>query len=124
MAALDLEQTYLSLDGQGQVRTHPAEGFWESVGRNPALLGTIVTAFANTEDWPHWEMHPAGEEVLVLVEGRMTLILDEPGGERRVEMTSGSTCIVPRGTWHRALATEAGRLVAITYGAGTQHRPV
>ncbi|WP_293676729.1 cupin domain-containing protein [uncultured Phenylobacterium sp.] len=124
MPALDLEQTYLSLDGQGQVRTHPAAGFWESVDENPTLLGTLVSAFPNTEDWPQWEMHPAGEEVLVLVEGRMILILDEPGGERRVEMTPGSTCIVPRGIWHRALVPEAGSLLTLTYGAGTQHRPL
>jgi len=124
MAQLDLEQTYLSLDGQGQVRTHPVEGFWESVDRNPTILGTLVGGYVSTEDWPHWEMHPAGEEVLVLVEGRMTLILDEPAGERRVEMTPGSTCIVPRGIWHRAIVPEASRFVGITYGAGTEHRAV
>ena len=124
MAALELEQTYLSLDGHGQVRTHPVEGFWESIDSNPTVLGTLVSAFVSTEDWPHWEMHPAGEEVLVLIEGRMTLILDEPGGERRMEMAPGSTSIVPTGIWHRALVPERSRLVAITYGAGTEHRPV
>jgi mannose-6-phosphate isomerase-like protein (cupin superfamily) len=124
MPELNLEQTYLSLDGQGQVRTHPAEGFWASVGRNPTVLGTLVAAFVSPEDWPHWEMHPRGEEVLVLVDGRMTLILDEPDGERRVEMTPGSTCVVPRGIWHRALVPEPSRFIGLTYGAGTQHRPI
>lgn len=124
MPQLDLERTYLSLDGQGRVKTHPVEGFWESVGTNAELLGTLVSASVSTSDWPHWEMHPAGEEVLVLVDGRMTLILDEPGAERRVEMTPGSTCIVPRGVWHRALVPETSRFVGITYGAGTQHRPL
>jgi mannose-6-phosphate isomerase-like protein (cupin superfamily) len=121
---LELERTYLSLDGQGQVRTHPANGFWETVDTNPDLLGTLVAGFVSTEDWPHWEMHPAGEEVIVLLEGRMTMILDEPAGERRVEMTPGSTCIVPRGVWHRALVPQASRFLGLTYGAGTTHRPV
>ena len=124
MPTLDLERTYLSLDGQGQVRSHPVDGFWESVDENPSLLGTLVAAFVSHEDWPHWEMHPAGEEVLVLIDGRMTMILDEPGGERRVEMTPGSTCIVPRGVWHRALVPEVSRFMGLTYGAGTQHRPI
>ena len=123
MPQLELERTYLSLDGQGQVKTHPVEGFWETIGTNTELLGTLVSASVSTADWPHWEMHPAGEEVLVLVDGRMTLILDAPGGERRVEMTPGSTCIVPRGVWHRALVPETSRFLGITYGAGTQHRP-
>ena len=124
MADLDLEHTYLSLDGLGQVRTHPVEGFWETIDTNPNILGTLVTAHLSPADWPHWEMHPAGEEVLVLIDGAMTLILDEPGGERRVEMAPGCTCIVPRGVWHRALVAQPSRFVGITYGAGTQHRPL
>jgi len=124
MTALELERTYLSLDGQGQVRTHPVEGFWETVDSNADILGTLVAGFVSTGDWPHWEMHPAGEEVLVLIEGRMTMILDEPGGERRVEMTPGATCIVPRGIWHRALVPQVSRFMGITYGAGTAHRPI
>ena len=124
MAELELERTYLSLDGQGQVHTHPVEGFWETVDRNTDILGTLVAGFVSTEDWPHWEMHPAGEEVLVLIEGRMTMILDGPGGERRVAMAPGSTCIVPRGVWHRALVPEVSRFMGITYGAGTTHRPI
>lgn len=123
MARFDLEDTYLTLDGQGSLRSHPVEGFWETIETRTDLLGTLVAVFVSEGDWPSWEMHPGGEEVLVLTEGRMTLILDEPGGERRVEMAPGATCIVPRGVWHRALVPETSRFVAITYGAGTQHRP-
>ena len=121
---LELEDTYLSLDGRGRVREHAAEGFWETVDSNADVLGTLVAGFVSTEDWPHWEMHPEGEEVLVLVEGRMTLILDEPAGERRVEMTPGATCIVPRGVYHRALVPTLSRFIGVTYGAGTTHRPL
>lgn len=121
--ALDLERTYLSLDGQGAVRTHPIEGFWETVDRNPTLLSTLVAAFVSTEDWANWEIHPGGDEVIILLEGRMTMVLDEPGGERRVAMAPGSTCIVPKGVWHTAKVAEASRFLALTYGAGTDHRP-
>ena len=124
MPPFDLESTYLSLDGHGDVRRHAASGFWEHIDTNTDLLGTLVAAYVSTEDWPHWEIHPAGEEVLVLVEGRMTLILDEPSGERRIDMTPGSTCIVPRGVWHRAMVPQTSRFLGITYGAGTMHRPI
>lgn len=124
MADLDIENTFLSLDGQGQVRTHPAAGFWETVDTNASLLGTLVTTFESQADWPHWEMHPEGEEVLILLDGRMTLILDEPDGDRMVEMATGSIFIVPRGVWHRALVPGPCRLLGITYGAGTTHRPI
>jgi mannose-6-phosphate isomerase-like protein (cupin superfamily) len=124
MPRFDLEDTYLSLDGRGGLAPHPVEGFWETIDANPDLLGTLVSAYVSAEDWSQWEMHPEGEEVLVLLDGRMTMILDEPGRERRVEMAPGATCIVPRGVWHRALVPEPSRFLAITYGAGTRHRPL
>ncbi|MDZ4373110.1 MAG: cupin domain-containing protein [Phenylobacterium sp.] len=124
MPQLDLETTYLSLDGQGRLHSHPLEGFWETADENPDLLSTLVSAYVSDEDWSNWEMHPGGDEVLVLIDGRMTLILDEPNGERQVEMAPGATCVVPKGVWHRALVAQASRFIAITYGPGTTHRPV
>ena len=123
MTTFELEHTYLSLDGQGGLRRHPVEGFWETIDTRTDLLGTLVAAYVSEGDWANWEMHPAGEEVLILVEGRMTMIMDGPGGERRVDMAPGATCIVPKGVWHRALVPETSRFIGITYGAGTQHRP-
>lgn len=123
MAQLDLERTYMSLDGRGLVRTHPAAGFWETIDRNAQVLGTLVTAFASDGDWGNWEMHPGGDEVIILVEGRMTMVLDEPGGERRVELAAGAMCVVPKAVWHTAKVAEPSRYIAITYGAGTTHRP-
>lgn len=124
MPRLDLEDTYLSLDGQGGLNRHPVEGFWETIDDNRDLLDTLVSAYVSEADWPSWEMHPGGDEVLILIDGRMTMILDEPGGERRVEMAPGATCIVPKGVWHRALVPQASRFIGITYGPGTTHRPV
>lgn len=121
---LDLEDTYLSLDGQGRLNRHPVEGFWETIDESLDVLSTLVSAFVSEDDWPNWEMHPGGDEVLVLVDGRMVMIVEEAGGERRIEMAPGATCIVPKGAWHRAIVPEPSRFIAITYGAGTQHRAV
>jgi mannose-6-phosphate isomerase-like protein (cupin superfamily) len=121
---IDLEEMYLSLDGQGAVKSHAVEGFWETIDSNSELLATLVTSLVSTEDWPHWEMHPAGEEVLIQLEGTMTLILDDTEGERKVELAVGSTCVVPKGIWHRAIVPLRSRFLALTYGAGTLHRPI
>ena len=53
MAHFDLEDTYLSLDGQGGLAAHPVEGFWESVDLNLDILSTLVSATVSPEDWPH-----------------------------------------------------------------------
>jgi len=94
-----------------------------SAGRRELVEGRLVATFACDADWPHWEMHPHGEEVLVLLAGTMTMVLDDGGKEARVKLTAGRGCIVPRGVWHRAEVSEPGRLLGITYGRGTTHRP-
>ena len=98
--------------------------FWPTMDRNPNMRATLVSFGTGEGDWPHWEMHPKGDEVLVLVEGSLTLILDEAGVERRQDMTAGQTLVVPKGAWHRAIGQRGVKMLFITYGEGTQHRPV
>lgn len=126
MPAFDLETTYLHLDGAGGVAELPVgPDFWETIDQNDAVKGgTLVGVYAMNADWPNWEMHPAGDEVLILLEGAMTFILDGEDGERRLSMAPGATVIVPAGTWHRALVPQPSRLMALTFGEGTRHRPV
>ena len=45
-------------------------------------------------------------------------------GERVLELRPGAACVVPRATWHRQRVREAGSLLGVTFGRGTQHRPV
>jgi oxalate decarboxylase/phosphoglucose isomerase-like protein (cupin superfamily) len=68
-------------------------------------------------------MHPAGDEVVCLLSGAIDVVLEEQHGERVVGLEPGSTCIVPRGVWHRAIVHEPGDTLHITRGEGTQHRP-
>lgn len=125
MSGFDLESTYLSLDGAGAVAEHPGGAdFWATIATNSTLKGTLVIVIAGDSDWPHWEMHPAGQEILVLLEGELTMIFDGGEGETRHPMAAGTTLIVPAGVWHRALIDRRTRLLAITYGAGTTHRGV
>jgi mannose-6-phosphate isomerase-like protein (cupin superfamily) len=124
MTSYALETTYLSLDGKGVVAQHEGgEAFWRRIGQNPDVKGTLVTVGTGAGDWPQWEMHPQGDEILVLLEGRLKMILDQDGIQRQVEMTPGSTLVVPKGAWHRAVDQEEVRMLFVTYGPGTMHRP-
>jgi mannose-6-phosphate isomerase-like protein (cupin superfamily) len=125
MPAFDLETTYLGLDGAGGVTALPVgPDFWQTIAANPAAAGTLVTVNTGQGDWGHWEMHPAGDEVLVLLEGRLSLVFEGPDGDLVNEMRRGSTLVIPRGVWHRAIDQSGVRMLFITYGAGTQHKPV
>ncbi len=125
MSAIDLQTTYLALDGKGQVELLPVgPDFWAKVEQSAAVGGLLVGVYAMTADWPHWEMHPGGAEILTMLEGRMELELDDGRRVWRERLEPGLTVVVPPGAWHRGLVSEPGRLLGITYGDGTRHRPV
>jgi mannose-6-phosphate isomerase-like protein (cupin superfamily) len=132
MSSFDLASTYVCLSPSGAASTiEVTPEFWTTVDERDDLAeGRLVSAFHCDADWPHWEMHPHGEEVLVLLSGRMTMVFEEGGDgtrgraikERNVALEEGRACVVPRGSWHRAVVHVPGKLLAITYGRGTEHR--
>ena len=123
-SSFDPASTYVCLAPSGSAsRIEVTPEFWSTIAaRDDLAEGRLVAVFACAADWGHWEMHPNGEEVLVLLSGKITMIFEEGGLERDVELQPGRACIVPRGTWHRAIVAVAGQLLAITYGRGTEHR--
>jgi mannose-6-phosphate isomerase-like protein (cupin superfamily) len=112
----------------------PVPEFWEQVmsgaPSDPAVRdvvtedGWLVSTYTMTADMTHVEMHPAGDELHYLVSGRLGLVLEEDGGERVVALEPGSSAVVPKGVWHRFVVTEPGTGVAVTFGRGTEHRPL
>jgi mannose-6-phosphate isomerase-like protein (cupin superfamily) len=124
MVRFDLETTFLGLDGRGGVASMPVgPDFWSKIADNPAAGGTLVTMLSGQGDWPHWEMHPKGDEVLVLVEGSLRVLFERGDAEEAHDLAPGATLIVPAGVWHRAVNQQDVRMLFLTYGEGTQHKP-
>ena len=74
-------------------------------------------------DWTIWERHTAGDEVVVVLSGHMTLVQhlgDEP---ERIDLRAGHAAINPRGVWHASDVHKRGQALFITAGRGTEHRP-
>ena len=85
--------------------------------------GRLISCYRFTEDWAGWEMHPAGAEVVVCIEGSMTLIQEIDGEHVRTTLSPGEYAINPPGVWHTADIAEQATGLFITAGEGTQHRP-
>jgi mannose-6-phosphate isomerase-like protein (cupin superfamily) len=84
----------------------------------------LVTMFSFSADWQVSEMHPNGDELVCLLDGRLTMVLEHADGEELLELRdAGSYVLVPRGTWHTARTQTTCRMLFITAGEGTQHRP-
>ena len=98
---------------QGYGERHDAEG---SDGR-------LVSMYTFTENWTEWEMHPAGEEVVLCTAGSMTLHQEFADGHTAtVTIGAGDYAINPRGCWHTADITGSATAVFITAGLGTESR--
>ncbi len=85
--------------------------------------GRLVMMGATDSSWTTWERHPAGEEVVIVVSGRMTLVQELDGVEHRLDLSEGQAAINPRNVWHTADIPAMCRTLFVTPGRGTEHRP-
>ncbi|MGZ3452641.1 MAG: cupin domain-containing protein [Polyangiales bacterium] len=125
---LDLSETYVHLEGDSAHAIPVTASFWsdlmsgsgderiQAIGRGGWLVGT----FDYDDSWDFHEMHPNGDELVILLDGEVDFEL----GETKVSARAGQTILVPRGVWHRAIVKKPGRAIHVTNGRGTEHRPL
>ena len=80
----------------------------------------LISSHAFDDDWATWEVHPAGDEFVILVSGDADLILARADGDETIRMTEpGTFVIVPQDTWHTARIRRHSVMMFITPGEGT-----
>ena len=128
--SFDLSQVYVHLGLGARAETLPdfawSEEYLQRYEAEHAADGAeerLVMIGPERTSWTSWERHPAGDEVVVALSGRQTLIQEIDGGQRRIELRAGQAVINPRGVWHTADVHEPGSALFITPGRGTEHRP-
>jgi mannose-6-phosphate isomerase-like protein (cupin superfamily) len=124
--SFDPSQTYIHLDSEGSATSLVGgDAFWsqseselERFGR-----GWLVSEFECAADWSSWEMHPRADELVYLLSGSASMLLETTAGIRSIALDRRAAVIVPRGTWHTAKVSEPSRMLFVTMGEGTLHRP-
>ena len=118
--AIDLANTIVGLHRNGEAR-EIARGF----GPPPRIDGLTIGAPLMTREPPHaGEMHPDGDELLFLLSGNVTVVLEDQEPPRRIALAPGQALVVPRGVWHRVLLAEPSQILHVTPGPGGEHRPL
>jgi mannose-6-phosphate isomerase-like protein (cupin superfamily) len=85
----------------------------------------LVATFAFDADWPTWERHAGGEELVCLLSGEVGMVLERDGVEEVVHLRKpGDYVLVPKGTWHTARTAVATNMLFVTPGEGTENKPV
>jgi mannose-6-phosphate isomerase-like protein (cupin superfamily) len=129
IAAPALSTTYVHLPDEISANPVPvSDTFWDELasGDRPALeRGRLVTQFDFSSNWPNWERHAFGDELVILLSGSAELLLDLPSGTSRTRMSApGEFVLVPRDTWHTARTDKECSMLFITHCPGTEHREV
>jgi mannose-6-phosphate isomerase-like protein (cupin superfamily) len=117
-AAIDLSKNPVQFVDGGGIEPVVQKG-----RAHPAVAGRLAGEARMTKSPPHGgEMHPDGDELLILVEGEVDVVLDEDGGESIVPMRPGDAFVVPRAVWHRVIVKSPCRLLHFTPGRSQVRR--
>lgn len=120
--------TYLHLGRHGRAEVLPdfswepdALAAYEARFAADGADGRLVAAFESAGDWPGWEAHPAGGELVLLVSGRADLVQWVDGAPRRIPLTALRYAVNAPNVWHTIDVHEPGTVLTITPGRGTRH---
>ncbi len=84
---------------------------------------TLISCHSFEGDWPTWEVHPHGDEFVVLLSGDVDMVLAGAGGDEVQRLDSpGAFVIVPRGVWHTARVRKSSTMLFVTPGQGTVNK--
>jgi Mannose-6-phosphate isomerase len=131
----NLTNDYAFLEDGGAAPVLPGgAAFWTPLMSGPPFSpairrvaegsGWLTAQYAITSDSTNWERHPNGSELLIMAAGAMAIMF-EMGSERfTVELLPGNALVVPAGVWHRQIVRVPGTYIGVTYGKGTEHRPL
>jgi mannose-6-phosphate isomerase-like protein (cupin superfamily) len=125
--ARNLASTYLRLKTTSADLLPVTPAFWPDVMQGK--LGDfhheyLVITSTHDQKWSNWELHPNGDEIIVLIAGSVDLTLDQEGTVQAVSLRKpGDFVLVEKGTWHTANPQGSATLLFITAAEGTTHRP-
>ena len=84
------------------------------------LLGVFQISSSDDLHSETWEMHPAGDEVLVMLTGELELEYCDGSRRNTSSLQAGHGIVIPKGVWHRLVLHDPGLLLALSAPEGTR----
>lgn len=124
---IESQKTYVALatDGMATVLAG-GSAFWGLPESDIEAFGKhwLISEFSCEADWPTWEMHPRADEFVYLLSGLADFLIELDDAVQHIHMKAGEAVLVPKGRWHTAKIFAPSRMLFMTRGEGTQHKPV
>jgi mannose-6-phosphate isomerase-like protein (cupin superfamily) len=129
-----IDQAFVVLDANKNTSIEPADAtLYQRLDANYAGFSgcELISCFEFEQDWSTWELHPYGDETVILLSGQVTFIIQpdasgQPSAAEQLVLLEqpGDFVVVPKNSWHSARTSVKTKLLFITPGEGTQHKPL
>jgi len=83
----------------------------------PFNRGAFCMYYGDQLDQSDWELHPDTDELLMVLEGSVTVEILTATDRQMLPLTAGQFAVVPKGHWHRH--TDVRDVVEMFYTPGT-----
>ena len=99
----NIEDNFVVLDANKNATIEINDSaLYERLGNN--YLGfkncELISCHEFSQDWDTWEIHPNGDEVVILLHGQVKFVFED---NSEIELTEiGEYVIVPKNIWHTA----------------------
>ncbi len=85
----------------------------------------LISCFEFERDWSSWEIHPNGDEIVILLSGEVTFVFQLDKEEKHIYLSGqGAYVIVPKNVWHTARTNVKTKMLFITPGEGTKNKDI
>lgn len=124
----NLMDTLLYLDANQSIRSYAKQfEFFRKAQQDSELADSftlVLFEVQSAEDvhYPIWEMHPEGDELLILISGSLSIEFDDQAITQEMLLLPQTAFVVPAGSWHRIEVNEPSMLLAVTPRHGTLHK--
>ena len=116
LEVVDLAKAVLDIRSDFSIRSREL-----TPGKPQRVDGITIGYVESTHGFPHnGEVHPDGDEILILLSGRLRVSADSLDDD--VIITPGSACIVSKGEWHKVHVVEPSTFIYATPGPSGDHR--
>jgi mannose-6-phosphate isomerase-like protein (cupin superfamily) len=78
--------------------------------------GAFCMYYGDQGDQPDWELHPDTDELLMVLDGSVTIEILTATDRHRLPLTARQFVVVPKGHWHRH--TDAHEVVELYFTPG------
>ena len=126
MSAHNILETFAVMDSHKKLHTEATDStLYQRLDENYNQFKNceLISCYSFDKDWDSWEIHPEGDELVVLLSGKVTFLIESAHQTLTSDLIkAGDYAIVPKGSWHTADVHEPSQVLFITPGEGTQHR--